>query len=478
VEHREHTGPTIVDEGSFQPVVDELQSRDPLGFPEYKDALVRAGREAIDAGPARIEGRPIELAVFDFTVMGGSMGEVVGERLARAFERATERSVPIVLLITTGGARMQEGMVSLVQMPKIVAARVEASVAQIPSIAVLGNPTTGGVLASVGHLADVTVAIEGATIGFAGPRVVHRVTGEPLPPGAHSSAFALTHGLVDSVAARPDVRTVVAHALEVLAPDELEAVIEPDQEATDPTPDPWTALQAVRARERPRPPKLAAQIADASMDLRGDRSGTEDSAVVCRLARIAGRRALVVATDPDHSPGPGAYRKTRRALAIAVRLGLPVVTLIDTRGADPSLEAEQSGIAAEIAATFEAMLTAPVPIMSIVTGEGGSGGALAFATGDVLFAYSDSIFTVLDVEAAAEILWRDVARAPDAARLLKIGAHDLLELGIADGLIRGPPEARSFKRFIAYHLARLAAEGTGATRAATRRRRWRTVGTT
>jgi acetyl-CoA carboxylase carboxyl transferase subunit beta len=369
-------------------------------------------------------------------------------------------------------------MVSLVQMPKVVSARIDAGLAHVPFVVVLGDPTTGGVLASAGNLADVTLAVEGATIGFAGPRVVHRFTGEPLPPGAHSSTFALNHGLIDSVVSRSEVRTVITNVLDVLAPDEIDAVDEPAAATTVPSPDPWTALQAVRARGRPRPPRLAGDVADASIDLRGDRGGTEDPALVCRLARIAGRRALVMATDPDHSPGPGAFRKARRALAVATRLELPVVNLIDTRGADPSLEAEQQGIAAEIASTFEAMLSTPVPILSIVTGEGGSGGALAFATGDLLFAYSDSIFTVIDVDAAAEILWRDVARAPEAARLLKIGAHDLLELGIANGLIPGPPEARSLKRVIAYHLARLVTEDVGATRTATRRRRWRTIGST
>jgi acetyl-CoA carboxylase alpha subunit len=453
-------------------------SRDPLGFPGYRDALDRAGREPLDAGPARISGRPVEVAVFDFSIMGGSMGEVVGERLARAFERATMRTVPLVLFVATGGARMQEGMVSLVQMPKVVAARIEAGRARIPFVCVLGDPTTGGVLASVGNLADVTLAVEGATIGFAGPRVVHRFTGEPLPAGTHSAAFALDHGLIDEVVSRSDLRAAAADVVEVLAPDELEPSREPRPAPAGPGPDPWAALQTVRARERPHPPHLAAEVADASFVLRGDRCGTDDLALVCRLVRLAGRRALVMATDPDHSPGPGAYRKARRALAVASRLDIPVVTLVDTRGADPSPQAEQSGIAAEIASTFEAMLTAPVPIMSIVTGEGGSGGALAFATGDVLLAYSDSIFTVLDVEAAAEILWRDARRAPEAAGLLKIGAHDLLKLGIADGLIPGPPEARSLKPTIAYHLGRLVAEGDGVKRAATRRKRWRTVGST
>lgn len=474
----EHAAHAIVDDGSFEPVLDGLVSRDPLGYPGYRHALEAAGREPLDAGPARIAGRAVEVAVFDFAVMGGSMGEVVGERVARAFERATDRAVPFVLMIATGGARMQEGMVSLAQMPKLVAARIEAGRARVPFVAVLGDPTTGGVLASVGNLADVTLAVEGATIGFAGPRVVHRFTGEPLPAGTHSAAFALRHGLVDGVVSEADVRSHIARVLEALAPDDADPADESPGPVPGPPQDPWATLLAIRSGDRPRPPQLAVAIGDASVGLRGDRSGVDDPAVVCMLTRIGGRRAVVVAVDPEHSPGPGAYRKTRRALDVAVRLGIPVVTLIDSRGADPSPEAEQSGIAAEIAATFESMLTAAVPIVSVVTGEGGSGGALAFATGDVLLAYSDSIFTVLDVEAAAEILWRDATRAPEAARLLKIGALDLLKFGIADGLIPGPPEAGSLKRAVTYHLARLSTENSDERRTAIRRRRWRTVGPT
>ncbi|MGH2786313.1 MAG: carboxyl transferase domain-containing protein [Actinomycetota bacterium] len=478
MEQVEREAATIVDEGSFTPVSDELVSRDPLDYPGYREALERAGRDALQAGPALVAGHDIELAIFDFSIMGGSMGEVVGERLARAFERAAARAVPLVLATATGGARMQEGMVSLVQMAKVVSARIESGRAGVPFIAVLLDPTTGGVLASVGNLADVTLAVVGATIGFAGPRVVHRFTGEPLPDDAHSAEFAVRHGLVDEIVEKGEIRAHLSVVLEVLTADDPEPAPEPAAGGSHSEIDPWAALQTIRSQDHLRPPQLLVETADRLVYLRGDRCGEDDPAVTCALVRIGGRRAVVIACDPQHTPRPSGYRKARRGLAIAGRLELPFVTLIDTRGADPSPESEASGIAAEIAATFEAMLTAPVPVLAVVTGEGGSGGALAFATSDVLLAYSDSIFTVLDVEAAAEILWRDGGRSPDAARLLKIGAGALFDLRIADGIIPGPVDAESLRSALTYHLSRLASRDNGADLSAQRRRRWRDVGST
>jgi acetyl-CoA carboxylase alpha subunit/acetyl-CoA carboxylase beta subunit len=451
----------LLDAGSFQPEADGLVTRDPLRYPGYE----RLDRESVAAGPATVGTIEVEAGVFDFSVLGGSLGEVAGERLARGLERAATRGVPFVLVTATGGARMQEGMISLVQMPKLVAARAELGVAHCPLVAVFGHPTTGGVLASLGALADVTIAVEGAIVGFAGPRIAQRVTGTPVPMGSHSAQSALANGLVDDVVPEEEVRASVWHALRVLASDRPEPV---EASAADPPskPDAWGAVESVRSAERPRSVDLLAEFPDSSFSLRGDRAGGNDPGVATALVRIAGRRAVVIALDHKHDPGPAAYRKSRRALAIAGRLDLPVVTLVDTRGADPSAASEAAGIAWEIAATYEAMLNAPVPILSVITGEGGSGGALAFAIADVLLAYTDSIFSVISVEAAAEILWRDAARAEDAARLLKVTAHDLVELGIADALVAEPLDALS--------LAELTADGVNRVeRAANRRRRWR-----
>jgi acetyl-CoA carboxylase alpha subunit len=183
---------------------------------------------------------------------------------------------------------------------------------------------------------------------------------------------------------------------------------------------------------------------------------------------------MAIALDKRFTPGPGGFRKARRCVEIASRLRLPVVTIVDTRGADPSEGSERAGIAWEIARLFETMLTAPVPILSIVTGEGGSGGALAFATADVLLAYESSVFSVIGPELAAEILWKDASRAPEAAGLLRLTAHDLVSLGIADGLLAEPFTAESLVRAVAYHLARLEEASAPAEELVARRqRRWR-----
>ena len=434
----------LVDRDSFEPVADGLVSRDPLSFDGYESALEKARAqsetdESVVYGAARIGGSEVEVAGFNFGFLGGSMGEVAGERLARAMERAVERGVPFVLRTSTGGARMQEGMRSLVQMPKVVAARVALGRAAQPFIAVLGNPTTGGVLASLAALADVTVAESGATIGFAGPRVAERFTGDPLPDGSHTATSAYSSGLVDDLVSGADTHAWVAAVLNAVSPDEPRPVGSTPIPEPDMAQDAWSFVEAVRSGDHPRAPELVTDASDVLVELRGDRAGADDRAVFAALARIAGRRAIAIALDRHHHPGPAGYRKARRCLDIAARLRLPVLTLIDTRGADPSAESESGGIAWEIAALFETMLTVPVPVISLVTGEGGSGGALAFAAGDRLIAFETSIFSVIGPEGAAEILWRDADRAPEAARALKLGAADLLELGIADRLVGGLP---------------------------------------
>jgi len=471
------TARDLVDRDSFRPVADALASTDPLAFPSYRDTLEQAKDasgtdESVVAGPATVAGIDVELALFSFRFIGGSMGEVGGERLARALERAAERRAPFVLYTSTGGARIQEGMAALVQMPKVVAARAALTRTHVPFVAVLGNPTTGGVLASLAALADITVAVTGATIGFAGPRVAEQFLGRPLAGTSHTAEMARSSGLVDDVVELSDVQAFLAHALGVLLPDAPESLEPPSllSEVGD-APDAWDVVQRARAEGRPSAPELLASMLDSFIALRGDRAGRDDAALGAALARVAGRRLLVLALDRAHPPGPGAYRKARRCVEIAERLSLPIVTIIDTPGANPSEGSETGGIAWEIAKLLEAMLAATVPTVSVLTGEGGSGGALAFATADVLLAYEDSFFSVIGPEAAAAILWRDATRADEAARALRVSAHELLKLGIADALVAEPLSIESLRRVVAYHLARPEPVDPEA-----RRQRWRDRG--
>jgi acyl-CoA carboxylase subunit beta len=463
--------------------LDQLQTGNPLDFPGYEESLMKArARSGVDesllVGRATIVGHDVELAAFQFRFMGGSMGEVAGERLARAFERAAMRRVPFVLCAATGGARMQEGMRALVQMPKAMVARLSLAGAHQPFIAVLGNPTTGGVYASVGALADITVAEEEATVSVSGPRIVQRLTAQPLLPGSHSAEMAAECGLVDATVPRAALRAYVRRALEVLRPDDPGAVVRPSARTSGSVPaDPWDAVEAVRRRERPTGKALVDALGDSEVLLCGDRAGADDPALVAALVRLDGRRLLVLALDREHQPGPPAYRKARRCIAIAERLRMPVVTLVDTPGADPSERSERSGLARSIAELFEAMLTVDTPTLCILTGLGTSGGALAFAVADALFAFGDAVFTVTAPEAAAEILWRDADRAPEAARLLRLTAPSLLRLGIADALVDGPLSPATLREVVAHHLGRL---GEGAQpeeeRRARRLERWRHCG--
>ena len=453
----------FIDAGSFAESDTEITTDDPIGFPGYHAALETArgnsgSTESVRAGGATIGGHAVEVATFEFGFLGGSMGSAAGERIARAMERAVERRVPFILRTATGGARMQEGMKSLVQMPKVAAARKTLAEAALPYIAVLGDPTTGGALASIAGVADYTIAETGATIGFAGPRVVEAVTGEVPSAASHTATSALSNGLVDAVVDPEHVRRHLANALSVLASDALDTPPAPRSSREDePVPsldavDAWEAVRAARAPDRPSGPALARAMCDREVELRGDRAGCDDPALYASIARVAGRRLMLLALDRAHQPGPGAFRKARRCLMIATRLRMPVVTLIDTPGADPSETSEAGGVAWQIAALFDAMLDAPVPIISVTTGEGGSGGALAFATADVVLAYEKAIFSVITPEAAAAILWRDSARAEDAARALKLTAKDLFSLGIADALLSEPPESGSLAEVVTYHL--------------------------
>jgi acyl-CoA carboxylase subunit beta len=446
----------LADPGTFHPRDLDLTSRDPLGFPNYSETLEQASvrsetDESVVAGAAEIEGHPVELALFSFDFIGGSMGEVAGERVARSLERAAERGVPFVLRTSTGGARMQEGMRSLIQMPKVVAARMALASAHQPFIACLGHPTTGGVLASVASLADLTLAEGGATIGFAGPRVAERVTGEPLPRDSHTASAALQNGAVDEVVPSERARARIAEILRCLAPDDPQgepgAPRDADRSAAL---DGWEAVRRARAPKQLSPEDMF----DEYVEVNGDRAGGAARELRAWLARIEGRRALVLDTG-GNMLSAAAFRKGLRCVEIAGRLRIPLVTLVDTPGADPSAQSERQGIASLIARTIEAMLDAPTPVLAVVTGEGGSGGALAFATGDALIAFETAVFSVIAPEGAAEILWKDAGRASEAARLLKIGAHDLETLGIADSVVGGSPSADSVRRVVTYHLDRM-----------------------
>jgi acyl-CoA carboxylase subunit beta len=440
---------------------------DPLGWPGYAGLLEQARAdsgclESIVTGSGVVPGdgtrAPIALVASAFEFVGGSMGLAAGERMVRAYDRARAERLPMLVLARSGGARLQEGMLALVQMARVADAARRHAGAGLLQVAYLDSPTTGGVYASVASLADLIWAAPGAVIGFAGPRVVELTMRERLAPGAHTAESAAAAGLVDAVLEPEAARAALALLLGAIlganrperatetAPTRLERA---DAHAPG---DAWTEVGRARAADRPSGRAWLERLVPTRVELRGDRAGGTDEVVVAGLGSLARPRRngpgvpiAFVATDRrdgNGRPGPAGYRTARRVLALAARLDLPVLTLVDTPGADPSDASERAGVAGEIARTLAALTGHPATTVSVIVGEGGSGGALALAATDRCYLLEGSVFSVIGPEGAAAILERDVTRAPDVAPLLKLTGPDLVDLGVIDALIRSEPTER------------------------------------
>lgn len=448
----------------------DLRSGDPLGFPGY------------GGGPEHesvLTGRTDHYAVIEgrFDVLGGSMGAAHGERVVRAFRRAVDEQLPVVVMTSSGGARMQEGMVSLIQMARTAAASADHAAAGLLSVGLFRSPTTGGVYASYGSLCAVRAAVAGAIVGFAGPRVVEQTTGVPLPPDSHTAESALAHGLVDAVVADdPDAQRAWVEGvlgLRALPPPPPTTPPPPATPSANRMQGPsaaWGEVLAARAPQRWAPADLARAVCDSWVELRGP----ETSVAVAALAAIGSKRVVVVALGRG-APVPPDYRHAQRAIALAGRLGLPLVTFVDTKGADPSPSSESDGVAGEIARALAAMAALRSASVAVCSGEGGSGGALAVAAADRLLMLEHSIFSVIAPEGAAAILHRDAALAPEVAGSLRLTARDMVDLGIADGIV---PEGETaadtaglLKVSIGRHLAE-ARPGDGRARFDAATRRW------
>lgn len=433
----------LLDEGPVEVAGLDESDRDPLGWPGYLQARAEApGDEAVRVWQGAIAGHGCVLIAFDFDHLGGSMGSGVGDRVVAAFEAATTHGLPVVTVTATGGARMQEGMRSLVQMGRTTGAAERHAAAGLLQITVVSDPTTGGVWASFASRADLLVAEPGAYVGFAGPRVAKSLAGAQVAADVNRAEFAERHGLVDAVVGRPELRGWLARALSAIAParpSPLPSGPSPMAPATETPASAWARVQGARDPLRPRAAAYLSQLTDL-VRLSGDRAGGVDEHVFAGLGRLGGRPLGLIALDrkPVHPPG---YRTAQRLLALAGRLGLPVLTLVDTPGADPSPQAEAAGQAASISATFAALLGVPTPTVCLVTGEGGSGGALALAVTDRLLLQAGAIFSVIAPEGAAAILHRDPDRAPEVAEQLRLLPEDLVDLGIADGVTADDPAA-------------------------------------
>jgi acetyl-CoA carboxylase carboxyl transferase subunit beta len=412
----------------------DLSGGDPLGWPGYADALRRVPPgDSVVTGRAVADGARYVVIAGRFDVLGGSMGAVHGERVVRAYRRAALERLPVVVLASSGGARLQEGMVALAQLARTAAAARAHARAGLLSVAVLRAPSTGGVLASYASLTDLRAAQPGATIGFAGPRVVEVVTGAPLPASSHTGESAYAAGLVDALVPPDEQAAWIEAALGVRDRRLPLRPAPPDSGAVSAGDGAWLEVQRARAPGRPTGLDHAARLCDSWIELRGT-----DPTVRAGLARIGPERVVVVANDRRAGtgrPGPAAYRLARRALALASRLKLPFLSLVDMPGAEPGDRAEADGVAGEIAETFAALAEAPVTTVAVCVGEGGSGGALALAAADRLLMLEHAVFSVIAPEGAAAILARDPSQAPQYAARLRLTAADLVGLGVVDAAI-------------------------------------------
>ncbi len=474
----------LVDEGSFREENRSLASLDPLSFSgeaSYKkrifDAQKRTGLpEAVVTGLCHIEGNPAVLIVLDFGFLGGSMGCVVGEKVTLAFELALQRKLPVIAVVGSGGARVQEGMLSLMQMAKTAAVTKHLHGAGLPFICLLTNPTTGGVYASFANLADIIIAEPGALIGFAPLKVVEQTEGKPLPEKAHSAESHVEHGMIDSVVERTRHRALLSIILELLSYEYrltrrrrilLREVPIARREAA------WQSVQLTRHQQRPTSLDYIGRMTSNFVELHGDRFYGDDGAIICGIGDIGGEAVMIVAQERGHGGEgernlgrayPEGFRKAQRALKLAAKYRLPVITFIDTPGAYPGLEAEERGVGNAIANCLTLMSDLPVPIISVIIGEGGSEGALALGIANSTLMLENAIFSVVPPERAAVLLYHDATKAEEVAPALMITAQDCKQLGVVDVVVPEPkggahsdPDeaARLLKRFLLDELVKI-----------------------
>ena len=448
-----------VDEDSFEEWEKDMEFVNPLEFRGYEEKVKSLKEktglsEAVVTGKASIEGNPAVIAVCDGRFLMASMGQVVGEKITRAVERATKEQLPVIIFACSGGARMQEGIVSLMQMAKTAAALKGHSDAGLLYVSVLTDPTTGGVTASFAMLGDVILAEPKALIGFAGPRVIEQTIGERLPKGFQRSEFLLEHGFIDRIVERKEMRTVLENILQMHHTAQNPVIQKPVQTVEKERQsvqekDAWERVTISRKNDRPVGQDYIRILFSDFLEFHGDRCYGDDTAIIGGIARFAGIPVTVIAQAKGKStkenvahhfgmPSPEGYRKALRLMKQAEKFKRPILLFVDTPGAFCGIEAEERGQGEAIARNLFEMSSMKVPILSVVIGEGGSGGALALAVADEVWMLENAIYSVLSPEGFASILWKDSKRASEAAAVMKLTAADLKKLGVIEAVIAEP----------------------------------------
>ncbi len=443
----------LVDKGSFA-----RWDREPLsafgvhGDPsasyvkEITQARIRTGLdEAVITGEGRLAGRRIAILACEFGFLGGSIGVSAAERLVGAIERATAQGLPVIAAPASGGTRMQEGAVGFLQMVKITSAVMAHKAAGLPYLVYLRHPCTGGVFASWGSLGHVTLCEPGALIGFLGPRVYRALHGADFPGGVQTGENLVAHGLIDGVVAPVALRAVVRDLLAVMAGSEVSVpnVDEQWDVLAEPVPA-WESVARSRREDRPGVVGLLRSAANTVTVLNGGASVGGRTSVVLALARFGASGCVVIGQDRQCAArpiGPAALREAQRGMRLAAETGLPLVSVIDTSGAALSAEAEEGGLAREIARCIATLTMLPTPTLSLVLGQGSGGGALAMLPADRVLCAQHGWIAPLSPEGAAAIRFRDPGRAAEMAEAQGVRSVDLLRHGIVDRVLSEHPDA-------------------------------------
>ena len=453
----------IIDEGSFVELFTDVLDKNPIDFPGYseKKEIIKKEtnlEEAVITGKASIGHIEVMLGVCDTRYLMGSMGYIVGEKITKLFENATKAQLPVIMINCSGGARMQEGIISLMQMAKTVDSVKQHSDAGLLYISVLTDPTTGGVAASFAMLGDVILAEPNSLIGFAGPRVIEQTTKQKLPVGFQTSEFLYEHGFLDMIVIRRELKERI---YEILKAHQKPKVIERKRKTISACTfcdykDSWKKVQLSRKIDRPTTVDYITHVFERFIEFHGDGETGEDQAIIGGIAFLDNIPVTVIGHQKGKTTEeriirnfgmahPEGYRKAIRLMKEAEKFRRPIITFIDTPGAACGVEAEKRGEASAIAKCIYEMFNLKVPILSILIGEGGSGGALGLAVANEVWAMENSTYSILSPEGFASILWKNENRAKEAANLMKMTAKDLLDLGVIEKILPEGNEASEFK---------------------------------
>ena len=455
----------VADPHTFEPWFTDLPEQNPLAYEGYEEKLAETREktgldEAVTVGRCKVFGEDIVLGICDSRFLMASMGQVVGEKITASIERAIELKLPVFLFCCSGGARMQEGIVSLMQMAKTSAAIQKLGEAGLLYCTVLTDPTTGGVTASFAMLGDVIMAEPGALIGFAGPRVIKQTIGQELPEGFQTAEFLVEHGIIDGIVKRENLKKIMYFLVKThqckegryaeYTPDRefhfvLNEILKEQSWKVRPK-NAWEKVKAVRKVERPSALDYMEYIFDYFVEAHGDRVFRDDPAIVGGIAFLDGQPVTVIADYKGKDigecqkcnfgmPMPEGYRKALRLMKQAEKFNRPIISFVNTSGAFCGIEAEERGQGEAIARNLREMAALRVPVLCIFIGEGGSGGALATAVGNEVWMLENATYSILSPEGFASILWKDSSRAKEASEIMHITAQDLKSLRVIEKII-------------------------------------------